>query len=221
MFKVLYEDDNFIAVEKEQGFVCVPDPGDADSLLEAVKREVSPSAELCHRLDRNTGGIVLFAKNPQALADAEQAMKDGEISKTYTAVLAGRPAGLFGDGKTFKTLKAFHFKDAKKGTVYIYDTPRKLAREIITKVKPLSYDPVSDTTLCDIMLVTGRTHQIRAHMAHLGHPVAGDGKYGRNAINKKLPYRYQALWAREMKFTGKFEKKYALPAKISSKPEFK
>ena len=153
MFKVLYEDDSFIAVEKEQGFVCVPDPGDADSLLEAVKREVSPSAELCHRLDRNTGGIVLFAKNPQALADAEQAMKDGEISKTYTAVLAGRPAGLFGDGKTFKTLKAFHFKDAKKGTVYIYDTPRKLAREIITKVKPLSYDPVSDTTLCDIMLV--------------------------------------------------------------------
>ena len=221
MYKVIFEDANFIAVEKEQGFVCVPDPGDDDSLIEAVKREVCGSASLCHRLDRNTGGIVLFAKNEAALADAEQAMKDGEISKIYSAVLTGRAGNLFGYGKQFKTFKAYHFKDAKKGTVYIYDAPRKLAREIITKVKPVSYDPETDTVTCDVMLVTGRTHQIRAHMAHLGHPVAGDGKYGRNAVNKKLPYKYQALWAREMIFSGKFAEKYALPAKISSEPRFK
>ncbi|MCR5694283.1 MAG: RluA family pseudouridine synthase [Clostridia bacterium] len=220
MYRVLFENENILAVEKRQGFPCEPAAGDADCLISAVKRELDPAAELCHRLDRNTGGIVLLAKNSGALEAMEQAQKDNLVTKTYEAVVIGNAFARFGNGKKYADLKAYHFKDSKLGMVYIYDAPRKLARQIETKLRPLSYDPETNTSACDVILVTGRTHQIRAHLAHLGFPVAGDGKYGRNADNKKLGYKYQALWAKRIDFDKKLREPLGLPAFIESVPGF-
>ena len=207
-YKLLFRNKYMIIAEKPQGFACEPAPNDPEN------------AALCHRLDRNTGGIVLIAASPEIADAVERAQKENRIRKTYAAVVAGNAFLRFGDGSRFVTLKAYHFKDSKLGMVYIYDSPRKLARPIETRVKPLSYEQDSDTTLCEVELVTGRTHQIRAHLAHLGFPVAGDGKYGRNAVNKKLGYRYQALWAKRIEFDRNFAEKLGLPKVIESEPKF-
>lgn len=220
MYKVLFQNENIIAVEKEQGFPCEPSKDDGDCLIDAVKRTEDPSAELCHRLDRNTGGIVLMARSSGILELMEQAQKDKLITKTYAAVVVGNAFTRFGDGKSFVTLKAYHFKDAKLGRVYIYDSPRKLARPIETRVRPVTYYPGSGTTLLEVILGTGRTHQIRAHLAHTGFPVAGDGKYGKNTDNKRLGFRYQALWAKKIEFDRSICEKTGLPRVLDSTPRF-
>ena len=219
-YRLLFDNDDLILVEKPQGVACEPFAGDPDCLINEVKRGLCKDAELCHRLDRNTGGIVIIAKNAETLDLIEQAQKDKLIKKTYAAVLCGNAFTRFGDGKKFVTLKAYHFKDAKLGKVYVYDQPRKLARQIETRVRPVSYNDRDGTTLCEVQLVTGRTHQIRAHLAHVGFPVAGDGKYGRNAENRKLGYKYQALWAKKVEFDRALAEKLGVPACIESKPRF-
>ena len=218
--KILFRNEYIIAAEKPQGFACEPMEKDPDCLIDEIRRELEPEAALCHRLDRNTGGIVLVGKDSSVAELIEQAQKDNRIRKTYAAVLVGNAFLRFGDGTRFVSLKAYHFKDSKLGMVYIYDQPRKLARQIETKVRPVCYDQAAGTTLCEVELVTGRTHQIRAHLAHLGYPVAGDGKYGRNAANKKLGYRYQALWAKRIEFEKKLAGKLGVPSVIESEPDF-
>lgn len=219
-YTVLFRNENIIAVEKPQGIACEPFPGDEGCLIEEVRRDIGGSPALCHRIDRNTGGIVLIALNSGTLESVERAQKERQIRKLYHAVVAGNAFGRLGDGKKFVSLKAYHFKDARLGKVYVYDSPRKLARAIETKVRPVSYDSERGTTLCEVELVTGRTHQIRAHLAHIGFPVAGDGKYGKNSDNKKLGYRYQALWARRMEFSDSIRRLTGLPGHLDSKPRF-
>ncbi len=219
-YKVAYIDPGVIVVEKPQGLSCEPFSGDNDSLIEAVRRDLDPGACLCHRLDRNTGGLVIIARNPKMLELFEKAHTERTVKKTYEAVVIGNAFEKFGDGRKFISKKAYHFKDAKLGMVYIYDNPRKLARPIETLVRPVSYDPANNTTVVDVMLVTGRTHQIRAHLAHLGFPVAGDGKYGRNAVNRKLGYKYQALWAKKIELEDSLAKAAGMPKVIRSVPDF-
>lgn len=103
--------------------------------------------------------------------------------------------------KKEETLKAYLFKDNKKSIVYISDTPKKGYQEIITKYTVISENKQNNTSILDINLITGRTHQIRAHLAHIGHPILGDGKYGINEINKKFKLKYQQLKNHQIQFT--------------------
>ena len=148
----------------------------------------------CHRLDRNTTGLVLLAKTPEALSILLEKFKHHEIRKHYIAKVFGIPQ------KKKATLEAFLFKDKKKSQVYIYDTFQKGCQKIRTSYQVLSSDQNQNISILDIQLHTGRTHQIRAHLAHIGYPIIGDGKYGINRINKEFKQKTQLLCAYQLSF---------------------
>jgi len=150
--------------------------------------------DLCHRLDRNTGGLVIIAKNKAAHDFIIEKLESREIKKYYQCLVAGKME------KKEARLHAYLWKDAAKSRVFISERKKPGAQEIITAYKVLEYDRDNDISRLEIELVTGRTHQIRAHMAYIGHPVIGDGKYGRNVINRAYGLKQQALWACRLKF---------------------
>ena len=191
--KTIFEDENILVVNKPAELEVVTDEPTADSLTKILNKKytyISP----CHRIDRNTTGLVLFAKNPEALEILVSKFKNKEIKKNYRCTVIGTL------NKKEALLKAYLFKDNKKSIVYISDTSKKGYMEILTKYKVLSEDKASNTSVLDVELITGRTHQIRAHLAHIGHPILGDGKYGVNEINKKFKCKYQMLENYKMKF---------------------
>lgn len=188
-FKIIYEDDNILVVYKPAGIEVVGE----NSLTSYVQRQY-PSSMPCHRLDRNTFGIVLFSKNDEALQILFDKFKNHEIKKYYKCKVYGIPSA------KHTILKAFLFKDSNKSQVYISDSPKKGYREIITEYTVLSSNKKENTSVLEILLHTGRTHQIRAHLAHIGYPIIGDGKYGLNEINKKFNKKTQELYAYKIKF---------------------
>jgi len=202
-FTVVYEDDNILVVNKARGLAVHPDKDvNEPTLIDLVREKYSSSntgnksnveqIELCHRIDRNTGGLVILAKNKEVLSIILDKFKKGEIKKYYKCYVDGVP--IFKEA----TLKAYLTKDAYKSKVFISDTKTTGAVEIITKYKVIeSFDDVS---MLEVELLTGRTHQIRAHLAYIGHQVIGDGKYGLNSVNRKLGIKQQELWAYKIKF---------------------
>lgn len=202
---IVYEDENIILVDKKQG-MCVhaDDEGSTDTLIEHIKSylwrkgEFLPQEEntfapsLCNRIDRNTGGIVIAAKNAESLRILNQKIKDRELEKKYLCLVFGHL-----DKKSGK-ISGFLFKDEKKKQVFVFDSPKKGALSFSTLYRVLQEYP--DYSLVEAELETGRTHQIRAGFAHIGHPLLGDGKYGTNEINKKYPYLGQALYSYKLKF---------------------
>lgn len=222
MYELIYQNDKIIIVCKEQGIVVEPDPKDKSSLIERVQEDFgSKDICLCHRLDRNTGGLIILAKNKETYESVCRLMDENEIRKTYNALCFGKIEVKNADKKGYSTLKAFHFKDAKKGLVFISDFPKKYYKEIITKFRLLTYDARKDISKLEIILITGRTHQIRAQFSHLGHPVVGDGKYGRNAQNKAAGLKYQALFAVQIDFSKKAQEILNVPSNIKCLPCFK
>ena len=185
----IYEDDNILVVNKPAN-IEVTGENSLASLLEKDYKFVKP----CHRIDRNTLGLVLFAKNQESLDILLDKFKNREIEKHYLATVYGIP-------KVKKSrLEAYLFKDNKKSLVYISDTPKTGYQKIITSYKVINENKKDNTSILDIELETGRTHQIRAHLSHIGYPILGDGKYGINEINKKFNLKTQLLTSNSIKF---------------------
>ncbi|MEE1299458.1 MAG: RluA family pseudouridine synthase [Acutalibacteraceae bacterium] len=187
---ILFEDENVLVLDKPVGLLAHPDDREyVDTLIGRVKRylyekgEYDPDAEqsftpaLVNRIDRNTGGIVLAAKTAEALRVLNQKMKDREIHKFYLCAVHGTPNPEKG------LLKGYLWKDEKKNRVYVYKDYRPGAKTIETKYRVLK--SAENMSLVEVELLTGRTHQIRAHFASIGCPLVGDGKYGNNQNNRK------------------------------------
>lgn len=186
---IIYEDENILALNKSSGIEVV-----GDNSLTTQVQEKYPTAMPCHRLDRNTSGLILFAKNEFALNILLEKFEKHEIQKFYKCKVWGIP------NKKHEILNSYLFKDSSKSQVYISDTNKKGYREIITEYKVVSSNVQSNTSVLEVILHTGRTHQIRAHLAHIGYPIIGDGKYGINEINKKFNKKTQELFSYKIVF---------------------
>jgi len=201
---IVYEDEHILLADKRPGLAVHPHDGAeyGRTLIDHIqaylyqKREWRPREEnaftpaLCNRIDRNTGGIVIAAKTAEALRVMNQKIKDRELDKRYLAIVEGTPKPAKG------SLKGYLFKDAKKNRVFVTDTPQTGSKSCQTNYVTLATR--NGLSLVECELITGRTHQIRAQFAHAGHPLLGDGKYGK--LNKRFDRNYQALYSYKLTF---------------------
>lgn len=201
---IVYEDENILLVDKRPGLAVHPHDGAeyGKTLIDHIqaylyaKGEWKPRSStfvpaLCNRIDRNTGGIVIAAKNAEALRILNQKVKDRELDKRYLAIIEGTMKPEKG------SLKGQIFKDAAKNRVFVSDKPQPGSKTAVTNYVTLKKR--NGLSLVECELITGRTHQIRAQFAHAGHPLLGDGKYGK--LDKRYDRRYQALYSYKLTFT--------------------
>ena len=190
---IVYEDENMLVYNKPTGIEVQGKNGEI-GLEEALKSQLCLTfLRACHRLDRNTEGLVIFAKNVDAENALLEMIKNKCVKKYYKALVYGIPKN------KAMTMKAYLLKDSKNSQVIISDVKLKGYQEIITRYRVLeAYQ--DNTSLLEIELITGRTHQIRAHLAYIGYPIIGDGKYGVNKINKQFKQKYQQLFSYKLVF---------------------
>ena len=202
---IVYEDENIILLNKRPGVLVHEDADAKDNTLVmhlqaylAQKGEYDPEDEqsfapaMCNRIDRNTGGIVIAAKNAAALREMNEHIREDRIGKYYLCAAHGVPR------QKKQTLHGYLRKNAADNTVEVRDKAFPGAKEIVTEYRVIGER--SGNALLEVHLVTGRTHQIRAHLAHIGHPLIGDGKYGINKKDREKGYKYQALYAYRLRF---------------------
>ncbi len=202
---IIYDDENILLLNKRPGVLVHEDTaGGENTLILHVKAylyqngEYDPADEqsfapaLCNRIDRNTGGIVIAAKNAASLRAMNEKIKQNQVSKFYLCAAHGKMP------KKAETLRGYLRKDSEKNLVTVSDTPLKGGKNIETRYRVLREK--NGNSLLEVELITGRTHQIRAHLAHVGHPLLGDGKYGKNRAEKGRGYKYQALYAYKLMF---------------------
>ena len=203
---IVYEDENILLVDKKPGVLChSAGVWDYNTLIANIqaymaqkgewrpKEENSFAPALCNRIDRNTGGIVIAAKNAAALRVLNDKIRDREIEKYYLCAVQGRPKPESG------RLENYLFKDAEKNQVYVKSKPEPGARTAVTEYRVLRSKGA--LSLVECRLLTGRTHQIRAQMAHAGWPLLGDGKYGVERVNRSYGEKGQALYSYRLEFT--------------------
>ncbi len=202
---IVYEDENILLADKEQGLIVHPDKNEyRDTLIGRIqhylyqKGEYDPKAEnsfkpaLANRIDRNTGGIVIAAKNAEALRILCEKIKNREIDKRYLAVIHGTPK------QKSQTLEGYLEKNSDKNKVYL--SAKKIESNFTVKTRYNTLASKNGLSLIEVELITGRTHQIRAHMASIGHPLLGDGKYGKLQNDKKMGFDKQALYSYKLTF---------------------
>ena len=202
---IVYEDENLLLVNKRPGLVVHPDEQEkVNTLLTHIqaylyqKKEWNPRQEnafapaLCNRIDRNTGGIVIAAKTAQDLRVMNQKIKDREVSKYYLCLVHGRMSPPEG------RLEGYLLKDEEKKQVYVRSRPQPGAKTAVTLYRTLAQG--GGLSLVECRLITGRTHQIRAQFAAAGHPLLGDGKYGREREDRKYGRHGQALYSYKLAF---------------------
>lgn len=194
---IVYEDNNIIIFNKPEGISITDDNNSTPTFTSLVKQKYGSNLNPCHRLDRNTKGLIIYAKNPLSLQIMQEKFKCREIEKHYLAKVYGII------DKNHEILEAYLFKDSKKSLVYISDFPKKDYSKIITEYTVIEKNKKENYTILDINLHTGKTHQIRAHLSHIGYPIIGDGKYGINEINKKFNSRTQELYSYKLEFNFK------------------
>ena len=202
---VVYEDENIMLLDKPVGQVVHADEGEkVNTLVNHMlaylyqKREWKPREEnaftpaLCNRIDRNTGGIVIAAKNAEALRVLNEKIRERELSKFYLCICLGRPEPPKG------RIECFLRKDSKTNTVHVYHHPVPDGRSAVTLYETL--ETRDRLSLVEVELLTGRTHQIRASFADMGHPLLGDGKYGVGSVNRRYGETQQALYSYRLRF---------------------
>ncbi len=203
---IVYEDENIILIDKPTGLLSHPDEGNyTDTAITRVKRylyekgDYKPDEEnsfapaLVNRIDRNTSGIIIGAKNAESLRILNEKLKNREMHKLYLCVVIGKLKQESG------IIEGYLEKNEKQNKVYVSEKGNDKTKHISTKYKVLGYK--DGLSLLEVELLTGRTHQIRAHFSYLGHPLLGDGKYGTNAQNKSFGgYKKQFLYSYKLKF---------------------
>jgi len=193
--KIVYEDDDMLLLNKPSGLLSVPNNSAESSLIDSIGIYLGNNDyAIVNRLDKNTSGIVICGKNLHSIRELNKLIKNREIKKYYMTVVLGN---IKKDGE----LLGYHIKNEEKNKAKISKVEKEGSKQVITRYKPVKN--MSNLTLLEVELVTGKAHQIRAHLASIGHPIIGDPKYGDKSVNKKYKIENQLLHAYKVEIKEK------------------
>lgn len=196
-FTIVYEDEHILIADKKAGLLCMDSTGKTTRTLigevnEYLADKGEPSAYMVHRIDFNTSGLMVIAKDEESKGILDRMIKERELEKVYLCIVSGVPKKKEGH------LTHYLFKDAKQGKVFLSDVPQKGAKSAVTAYHIVKTG--QNLSLLECTLLTGRTHQIRSQMAYIGHPLIGDDKYGSKEVNRRYGEKGQLLHAWKITF---------------------